>query len=201
MATFVTRKNGGRVRHQAKIRLKGHPQVSETFDRLTDAKAWAADTEYKLKYGFLNSVKTSSSPTVADAIERYLDELVSSNPSRYKAVKPMLVIWSARIGTNPFLRVKVISLFVKHPPVEKGYWSAFQDSCRLWGITKALARQPKVIAAKLKKCLLSASVDWWQMSEIEWKAALKSALQETLMHLVPSKKIPLTAAILLGKAA
>jgi hypothetical protein len=33
----------------AKIRLKGHKPVFKTFDRLTDARDWAAKTETEIK--------------------------------------------------------------------------------------------------------------------------------------------------------
>ena len=47
MATFVARKNGW----QAKIRRKGMPSISRTFDLKADAEAWAREIERELQRG------------------------------------------------------------------------------------------------------------------------------------------------------
>jgi hypothetical protein len=39
MATIVERKKKGGTYYQVRIRLKGHPQISETFEHKIDAKA------------------------------------------------------------------------------------------------------------------------------------------------------------------
>jgi hypothetical protein len=35
----------GKISYRAKIRLKGHPPQSATFNRITDAKMWIQQTE------------------------------------------------------------------------------------------------------------------------------------------------------------
>lgn len=41
MAHIRERKlKNGKVRYQVEIRMKGHPIISATFDRKTDARAW-----------------------------------------------------------------------------------------------------------------------------------------------------------------
>ena len=48
MATINKRKNGS---YQAKVRLRGFPEESATFERRTDAKEWAEKTEREMKEG------------------------------------------------------------------------------------------------------------------------------------------------------
>lgn len=45
MATFTKRDARGKIVWGAQIRRKGHPTLSATFERLMDAKQWAARQE------------------------------------------------------------------------------------------------------------------------------------------------------------
>ena len=52
MATIEKRKNeAGEISYRVKIRLTGYPPETETFERMTDAKEWAARTESNIKAG------------------------------------------------------------------------------------------------------------------------------------------------------
>lgn len=52
MATIEKRKNeAGEISFRVKIRLTGYPPETETFERMTDAKEWAARTESNIKAG------------------------------------------------------------------------------------------------------------------------------------------------------
>ena len=46
MANFETRlADDGTKSYRVKVRLKGHPITTSTFERLTDARRWAQSTE------------------------------------------------------------------------------------------------------------------------------------------------------------
>lgn len=52
MATIETRRNeDGTTGYRAKVRLKGFPSQSATFERKTDAKEWAKQTEASIREG------------------------------------------------------------------------------------------------------------------------------------------------------
>ena len=52
MATIETRRNAdGAIGYRAKVRLKGFPSESATFERKTDAKEWAKQTEASMRQG------------------------------------------------------------------------------------------------------------------------------------------------------
>ena len=51
MATIEKRVTDGGTSYRVKIRLKGYPPETATFERLTDAKAWATKTEADMKAG------------------------------------------------------------------------------------------------------------------------------------------------------
>ena len=52
MATIQERKKkNGKVTYTATIRVKGHPPISATFDRKSDANRWIQETEPKIRQG------------------------------------------------------------------------------------------------------------------------------------------------------
>jgi len=70
MPTIEERKHDdGSVSYRVKIRLKGRPQVSETFSRKTDARIWAQQMEVELRRGRALGLRR----TVAQAIDHYLE--------------------------------------------------------------------------------------------------------------------------------
>ena len=97
MATFEKRKNeDGSVGYRVKIRLRGYEPVSATFERLTDAKTWAAQTETDLKANrYFGAAKRH---TVAELLDRYEKDALPSLKSE-RAVKQRLTIWRDRVGT------------------------------------------------------------------------------------------------------
>ena len=51
MARISTLKRKKGIVYKVEIRLKGHPYLCQTFDRLSDAQRWAEDTEGILRSG------------------------------------------------------------------------------------------------------------------------------------------------------
>lgn len=96
MATFEKRTSSeGKTSYRAKIRLRGFEPVSATFERLTDAKTWAAQTESDLKANrYFGAAKRH---TVAEVIDRYKADALSELKSR-RSVEKRLDVWRGRIG-------------------------------------------------------------------------------------------------------
>lgn len=75
MATIETRRTAdGTIGYRAKVRLKGFPSQSATFERKTDAKEWAKQTEASIREGKYFKTAEAKKHTVADFIDRYLRE-------------------------------------------------------------------------------------------------------------------------------
>lgn len=68
----------GATSYRVKIRLKGHPTESATFERLTDAKRWATQTEAAIREGRHFKTSENKSKTLNDAITRYRRDLLPS---------------------------------------------------------------------------------------------------------------------------
>ncbi len=62
------------VRYQCEIRMKGHPLISATFDRKTDARTWIQKTETEIRCGRYQLHSGSNRHTFKEAIERYEQE-------------------------------------------------------------------------------------------------------------------------------
>lgn len=102
MATIETRRSGdGTTGYRAKVRLKGFPSQSATFDRKTDAKEWAKQTEASIREGRYFKTAEAKKHTVADLIDRYLREIEKKNPKRFVDVRKLLNWWRGEVG--PYL--------------------------------------------------------------------------------------------------
>jgi integrase len=102
MATIETRHSAdGTTGYRAKVRLKGFPSQSATFERKTDAKEWAKQTEASIREGRYFKTAEAKKHTVSDFIDRYLREIEKKNPKRCVDVKKLLNWWRGEIG--PYL--------------------------------------------------------------------------------------------------
>lgn len=82
----------------ASIRLVGHPPVNETFDRLTDAKEWASQTESDIRRGISLSRIESSKHTLKELIDRYIKNELPNRKSDKKKFLMQLNWWKKQIG-------------------------------------------------------------------------------------------------------
>ena len=64
----------GQYQWQAKIRKKGYPVMSNTFDTKREAEAWAAITESEMTRGVFVDRSKAESTTFEDVINRYIKE-------------------------------------------------------------------------------------------------------------------------------
>ncbi len=85
MATVKTRKRKKGTVYCAEVRLKGHPRLSQTFDRKSEAVRWAEEAEIALRNGRYVANELPSEIIFEDALSKYLKE-VSANkaPSTHR---------------------------------------------------------------------------------------------------------------------
>jgi len=98
MANFQKRINkDGVVSHRVQVRLKGHPPRTASFERLTDARKWAQDTESAIRNGRHFMAAEGKKRTVNEAIDRYFEEVLAH---RQNSVNPKIYLnwWKAKIG-------------------------------------------------------------------------------------------------------
>jgi integrase len=112
MATISKR---GKHQWQAKIRRKGYPLQSNTFERKIDAEQWARDIENEMDRGVFVSRKEAESTTLHEALDRFIDEyipnlkMVANETRRAKAIQAREIA-SLYMAT---IRTKHIAEFIK----------------------------------------------------------------------------------------
>lgn len=102
MATIQERKaDDGTTRYRVMVRLKGHPVQSATFDRKTDAKRWAQQTETAIREGRHFKTTEAKRRTLGELITRYRrDVLPSKRPKTQDPQRQQLSWWQAQLGAR-----------------------------------------------------------------------------------------------------
>jgi len=99
MATIQKReKQNGKVTYTVTIRVKGHPSLSATFDRLTDAKQWVQENEPKMKRGKHIKEIESKKHTLSELIDRYIEFELPQRKSDHQKFEMQLNWWKEKIG-------------------------------------------------------------------------------------------------------
>jgi integrase len=100
MATIEKRTaDNGETSYRVKVRLKGYPAQSATFQRLTDAKKWASATESAIREGRHFKTAEAKKHTLADLIDRYIKDVLPKKPKQAYAQRPQLERWKAELGS------------------------------------------------------------------------------------------------------
>lgn len=89
----------GKTSYRARIRLKGYPVQTASFNRLTDAKKWAQHTEAAIREGRHFKTAEAKKHTFNDVATRYCSEILTDYSDReQKERKSKLEWWSKGIG-------------------------------------------------------------------------------------------------------
>lgn len=99
MAAIQERKTqDGKVNYRVLVRLKGYPPQSATFERKTDAKKWAQQTEAAIREGRHFKTREAKKHTVADMIDKYVKSVLPTKPKSKDTQEGQLNWWKAEIG-------------------------------------------------------------------------------------------------------
>ena len=99
MASIEKRINEkGDVSFRVKVRIKGHPVETATFERKTDANKWAASIESAIKEGRHFKTTEAKKHTLEDLIDSYIKLELPKKPKNSRNQKPQLLWWSSEIG-------------------------------------------------------------------------------------------------------
>ena len=98
MANIEKRISGGATSYRVKVRLKGFPPQSATFERLTDAKKWAQHTESAIREGRHFKTTEAKRHTLAELVDRYCREVLPGKKSKIDQAQ-QLGWWKTEIGS------------------------------------------------------------------------------------------------------
>jgi integrase len=88
----------GKISYRVKVRLKGFPVQSATFERMTDAKKWAQNTESAIRDGRHFKTTEAKRHTLAELIDRYCRDVLPTKKSA-KNQAQQLGWWRSEIGS------------------------------------------------------------------------------------------------------
>jgi len=88
----------GKTSYRVKIRLKGFPSQSATFERRTDAKKWAQQTESAIREGRHFKTTEAKRHTLTELIDRYCRDVLPSKKSA-RDQNQQLQWWKSEIGS------------------------------------------------------------------------------------------------------
>ena len=145
MATIGKRADSkGTIHWQVKIRLRGHAPLSRTFDRKTDARAWADEMESAIRRGGMISTEADAT-TLGEALERYGREVTPQKKGATRELERVLA-------------------WMKHPLAHKylarlrgADFAAYRDERRAAGKAENTIRLELALVSHLFKI---AASDW-----------------------------------------
>ena len=99
MATIQERKSAdGKTKYRVIVRMKGCSPQSATFERKTDAKKWAQDTESAIRDGRHFKTVEAKKHTLQEMVDRYIENVLPLKPKTYKNQKMQLEWWADNLG-------------------------------------------------------------------------------------------------------
>lgn len=87
----------GKTHYRVRIRLKGCPIQTATFERLTDAKKWVQDTESAIREGRHFKTAEAKRHTLGELIDRYIENVLPER-SEAQRVTTQLKWWKSVVG-------------------------------------------------------------------------------------------------------
>ena len=88
----------GKTSYRVKIRLKGFPTQSATFERLTDARKWVQQTETAIREGRHFKTSEAKRHTLTEAINRYIADVIPTKPKNSVNQIGQLKWWNENLG-------------------------------------------------------------------------------------------------------
>lgn len=96
----------GPKQYQARVRLKGYPELSDTFSNRQDAVSWGNQKERELLQGSGAESHEANKLTLFDALERYSKEVLPEKKGKNQELR-RLRAWQARpIAVRPLSQVR-----------------------------------------------------------------------------------------------
>lgn len=86
--------------YRVKVRLKGYPTQTATFERRTDANKWIQQTEAAIREGRHFKTTEAKRHTLAELIDRYAKEIMPHKPKEAPYRLPQLAWWKGQLGSH-----------------------------------------------------------------------------------------------------
>ena len=152
MATIQERKNkNDDISYRVQVRLKGFPTQTASFQRKTDARKWAAQTESAIREGRHFKTTEAKRHTLNDLIQRYIKHVLPTKPKSAKKQSRQLAWWNEQMGSYALCDVTPV-LIAEHR-------DKLTDEVTARGKKRSLATTNRYLAA-LSHALNIAAKEW-----------------------------------------
>ncbi len=152
MATIEERYTSEKQKtYRVKVRLKGKPVQTATFERLTDAKKWASSTESAIRENRYFKTAESKKRTFADMVERYIETILPQKPKSIDKQEAQLNWWKSHLGS--YVLADITPALI----------TEFKDKLLTEKIRTDKKRSPSTVVrymAALSHCFTIAVNDW-----------------------------------------
>lgn len=99
MAYIQERKtDDGKTHYRVQVRIKGYLATSATFERKTDAKLWAQQTEAAMREGRHFKTSEAKKHSLGELIDQYIKSVIPNKPRNAKATTAQLLWWKKELG-------------------------------------------------------------------------------------------------------
>lgn len=89
----------GTVSYRARVRIKGHPVLIQSFASKTLAMKWKRDTESAIERGSFAYEKPGSKHTLSELSDRYIERVLPTKPKNARNVRQHLLWWKQELGS------------------------------------------------------------------------------------------------------
>ncbi len=103
MAVIEARGRGYRVR----VRIKGFPPQSAAFERLTDARRWAQQTEAAIREGRHFKTNEANKHSVAQLVDRYVRDVIPQKKPSSRGTQKAQLEWCGLRLIIPWSLVRI----------------------------------------------------------------------------------------------
>ncbi|EAY57563.1 MAG: putative phage integrase [Leptospirillum sp. Group II 'C75'] len=93
----------GPYQWQVRVRKKGYPSQTRTFNTKAEAEAWAATTGSEMTRGIFVSRKEAESTTLSEAIDRYIAEVIPTKKQQRREKNRAIALQNFRWQNIPLL--------------------------------------------------------------------------------------------------
>ena len=139
-----------------RIRLKGSPDQTASFERLTDAKIWIQQTEAAIREGRYSATARSKKHTFSDLVDRFIENTIHLKVKNERYYKTQLGWWRDKIG-NILLAEITPALIIE-------YRDMLAQTKTVRGAKKSNATVNRYMAA-LSSAISTAVKEWGWMED------------------------------------
>lgn len=89
----------GTISYRARVRIKGHPVIIQSFSSKTLAMKWKRDTESAIERGAFSYERPGTRHTLSELIDRYIEKVLPTKPKNARNVRQHLLWWKQELGS------------------------------------------------------------------------------------------------------